>query len=83
MRAFTPVLGTLVYAFSGLLAVYLLAKYAVLGTLIGGYARYKALIGERFFAAEVRWKTLSTLLVLPISFSDWARQRMGGRAALA
>ena len=37
-----------------------------------------SIIGERFFAAEVRWKTLSTLLVLPISFSDWARQRMRG-----
>ncbi len=37
MRAFTPVLGTLVYAFSGLLAVYLLATW--LGSLFYRRAR--------------------------------------------
>ncbi len=38
MRAFTPVLGTLVYAFSGLLAVYLLSTFA--GSAL--YRRHRA-----------------------------------------
>jgi hypothetical protein len=43
MRAFTPILGTLVYAFSGLLAVYLLSTFLGSALYRGHRARGRVL----------------------------------------
>jgi spermidine synthase len=66
MRAFTPILGTLVYAFSGLLTVYLFATW--LGSAL--YRRHltRGRSGDSNTGIEVRWLVCiaAAMVLLPL-----------------
>ncbi len=76
MRAFTPVLGTLVYAFSGLLAVYLLSTFA--GSAL--YRRHRA--RERVLPVRPLLVLAPITLMLPIVVAIPELLATGARALL-
>jgi len=78
MRAFTPILGTLVYAFSGLLAVYLLATFIGSAT----YRRHRARgrvwsVGPLVLAAPITLM-LPIFVALPDVLTASARALLAG-----
>lgn len=74
IRQYTPLLGTMVYAFAGLLAVYLVATFA-------GSLGYRALAPAAVARWEGRaWLALPLAAVLPLAVTD-PRLALGGVGA--